>query len=96
MGQANKGFMKIKIERSQEINITTIQIYMKVRDEFACIVKDETGKDIKDHDGYVPSFFPGEHFGDYLILDIDIETGLIKNWKKPTPSELEGFINSAD
>jgi hypothetical protein len=33
------------------------------------------------YDGYVPSFFPGEHFGDYVMLDIDPYTGKILNWK---------------
>lgn len=35
-----------------------------------------------DYNGYVPSFMPGEHYGDYLMIDIDPYTGLILNWKK--------------
>lgn len=31
---------------------------------------------------YVPGFFPGDHAGDYLELDIDVATGTIKNWPK--------------
>lgn len=34
------------------------------------------------YDGYVPGFFPGEHAGDYLELDIEVATGLITNWPK--------------
>jgi hypothetical protein len=30
-----------------------------------------------------------EHWGDYVMLDIDIETGQIVNWKKPTQDELD-------
>lgn len=30
--------------------------------------------------GYVPNFFPGEHYGDYIELDIDPATGMILNW----------------
>jgi hypothetical protein len=43
-----------------------------------------TNKDgtITEYDGYVPSFMPGEHWGDYLLLDVDPYTGLILNWKK--------------
>jgi hypothetical protein len=30
---------------------------------------------------YVPSWFPGDHYGDYLILDISAE-GVVTNWDK--------------
>lgn len=30
---------------------------------------------------YVPGFMPGEHYGDYVILDID-SNGVIANWEK--------------
>ncbi|CAB4131573.1 hypothetical protein UFOVP276_23 [uncultured Caudovirales phage] len=42
----------------------------------------------QEHDGYVPEFFPGNHYGDYVILNIDIDTGKILNWKTPTTGEL--------
>ena len=42
-----------------------------------------------DYDGYVPDFFPEEHDGDYVELDIDIDTGQILNWKRPTLVELK-------
>lgn len=34
------------------------------------------------YDGYVPSFMPGEHWGDYVMLDIDPYTGRILDWKR--------------
>ena len=37
-----------------------------------------------DYSGYVPEWMPGEHFGDYVELDIDVETGKILNWDKPS------------
>lgn len=40
----------------------------------------------------VPDFFPGEHYGDYLILNIDLETGQIKNWKKPAATDIEKIL----
>ena len=39
------------------------------------------GNVIAEHDGYVPEFMPGEHYGDYVELKIDIETGKLLNWK---------------
>jgi len=61
-------------------------VHVKVVDTGSYDLLDDAGKVVagKDED-YVPSFFPGEHYGDYLILDIDIDTGLITNWKQPTP-----------
>lgn len=42
----------------------------------------------QNYDGYVPDFFPGEHYGDYVQLDIDIDSGKIVNWSTPTKAEL--------
>lgn len=47
--------------------------------------------DGKDYDGYVPEWFPHpntSHYGDYVILEINPETGQILNWKKPTATQL--------
>jgi len=41
---------------------------------------------------YVPKFFP-DNGGDYIELNIDIETGKILNWKKPTQKELMNSMN---
>lgn len=38
-------------------------------------------------DGYVPDFFPGEHFGDYIELEIDPLTGIIMNWDTTITAE---------
>lgn len=46
------------------------------------------GKEVKEHDGYVPKFMP-EGGGDYISLEIDIDTGLIVNWVKPTQKQLD-------
>jgi hypothetical protein len=43
------------------------------------------------YDGYVPKFFPGQHYGDYVELEIELETGRILNWKKPTEEDLSVF-----
>jgi len=50
--------------------------------DLCCIdVYDDDGKTLYTHDGYVPDFMPGQHFGDYIELQIDVETGLILNWQ---------------
>jgi hypothetical protein len=60
-----------------------------------CAIKflDEDGKYVGERCDYVPDYFPEEHYGDYLELDIDVETGVILNWKKPTQKELKDSIN---
>ena len=71
---------------------TVLSICAKCSDRFAAILTDTNGKVLKEHDEYVPEFMPGEHYGDYVELDIDIETGQILNWKKPTKKLLDQFI----
>lgn len=76
-----------------EHDAKTLRIHMKCRDEFECSILDEKYNCIKDYEGYVPDLMPGEHYGDYLILNIDLETGMITNWETPTKESLERFIN---
>lgn len=69
-----------------------LKICVKCSDMFSAeLVVD--GEVTKTHDGYVPKFMPEEHYGDYVELDIDIETGMIVNWQKPSDSELESQLN---
>lgn len=67
----------------------TIQICAKCSDMFSASFND--GENVKNYEGYVPDFFPDQHWGDYVILKIDIDTGKILNWKKPTEKDLEIF-----
>lgn len=85
--------MKIGIKKTVEVEAKTLCLHMKVRDEFCAVLKDQDGDSLKNYEGYVPNFMPGNHYGDYLILDIDIETGKILNWKPPTQEDIEDFIN---
>ena len=60
------------------------------------------GTTLKINDGYVPAMMPGQHvgeapdshYGDYIIISIDIETGKILNWKKPSKTTLDHFIKT--
>ena len=69
-----------------------IQISAKCSDMFsASLIKD--GKEVADYSGYVPDFFPGKHYGDYVTLDIDVETGQILNWKAPSQDQLDEIFS---
>ena len=71
----------------------TIRINAKCSDLFWAALEVD-GKRIGEIDGYVPGWFPNpaeEHYGDYVSLEIDLSTGKILNWKKPTRTNLLDF-----
>ncbi len=85
--------MKINQYKSVQVEAKTLKIHLKICDEFSAQIADQDGNIIgEQEDVYVPDFMPGEHSGDYLILDIDLDTGQITNWKKPTTEQIEAFL----
>jgi hypothetical protein len=88
--------MKINQQKLVQVEAKTLKLHLKVCDRFTGALVDKDGVELKDFDSYVPSFMPGDHYGDYVILDIDIDTGMITNWTPPTANQLEQFINSED
>ena len=85
--------MNLKIKKEVVVEAKTLKIHAKCSDCCSAELLDQDGATIHETDGYVPGFMPGDHYGDYVIIDIDIDTGMIKNWKKPTVEDLEGWIN---
>ena len=68
-----------------------LRITAKCSDMFDASLIDNKGEHVRHYSGYVPSWFPNpsvEHYGDYVDLDIDMETGRILNWKKPSQATL--------
>lgn len=65
-------------------NVMTARIVAKCSDLCYVTLMDAKGKAVAEHNGYVPEFMPGEHYGDYIELNIDLATGRILNWKKPS------------
>jgi hypothetical protein len=84
--------MQINTQKTVQVDVTELHLYIKVRDGFAAGLKDAQGEEVGSYEGYVPDFFPGQHYGDYLILNIDLDTGLIKNWKKPGAADIEKML----
>ena len=73
--------------------MTTIKVCAKCSDMFSASLL-ENNKTIGQMDGYVPAWFPNpnvQHYGDYVELEIDVATGQIVNWKKPTTAQLKEF-----
>ena len=89
--------MELEIEKKVKVQAKTLAIHMKVSDRFSAVLRDQDGSIIHDQtDGYVPDFMPGEHYGDYVILDIDMDTGMVTNWKKPTKTAVQKWIKGDD
>lgn len=65
-------------------------IYMSAKCSALCYLDlcNEKGGSLGEYTGYVPDFFPGDHFGEYIDLEIDVDSGVILNWKKPTKQDL--------
>jgi hypothetical protein len=63
------------------MNPAVVKVTAKCSDLCFTQVVDANDNVIAEHDGYVPEFMPGEHYGDYVELKIDIATGKLLNWK---------------
>lgn len=88
--------MEISTKKTVNVEAKTLNLYCKIRDCFTATLVDQDGVTLKEYDGYVPNFMPGDHYGDYLILDIDIDTGQITNWKTPSREKIEQFIRGEE
>lgn len=84
--------MEIEKQEVVKVNAKLLRLHLKVSDRFTCSLESATGTELKDYDGYVPDFMPGQHYGDYVILDIDIDTGHVTNWKVPSAEQIQEFI----
>lgn len=87
--------MQINMTKQVPVDVKEIRVHIKVCDRFDGTFVDAQGETLRDYEGYVPGFFPGDHYGDYLILNIDLETGQILNWKKPTAEDVEAYISGS-
>lgn len=84
--------MEIEKTETVKVNAKYLKLHLKVTDQFYASLESFTGTCLKDYEGYVPDFMPGDHFGDYVYLTIDIDTGEIVNWSMPTATQIENFI----
>lgn len=66
---------------------------VKCSDMFSCQITNGQQVVVEDYCDYVPDFMPDEHFGDYVILDIDLDTGKIVNWRKNASELVDQFID---
>jgi hypothetical protein len=76
----NDGERPMKLKTAPAV----MRINAKCSDLFSAMFDDATGNTVAEYVGYVPGFMPGQHWGDYVELDIDLKTGAILNWKAPS------------
>jgi hypothetical protein len=89
--------MKLGVKREVEVDAKVLKLHLKVADMFTAELVGSNGEVLHDQsDGYVPKFMPGQHYGDYVILDIDVDTGMVLNWKPPTPEALRDWMDTGD
>ena len=89
--------MEIIQIKQVKVNAKTLKICVKCSDRFSYSIADQDGEELFcQDDGYVPDFMPGQHYGDYIILDIDIDTGVVTNWKKPTAQQIEDAMKEEE
>lgn len=83
--------MKIGIKKTVDVDAKILKVHAKPCDSGTYTLVDAQGETIAEDDGYVPGFMPDDG-GDYIVLDIEIETGRILNWQVPTPEQLAEWI----
>ena len=89
--------MKIGLKKTVDVDATEIRLHVKCTDYFTAHIHDKEGDELGGQDdGYVPSFFPGEHYGDYIILNIDLKSGKILNWVEPSADDIIEFIEGEE
>lgn len=88
--------MKIWQMKRVEVDAKVLKMHLKVGDMFTATLHDQDGEEIfEQRGGYAPGFLPG-YYGDYVFLDVDIDTGKILNWTPPTEQQLQKWINNED
>ncbi len=70
----------------------TLSIYIKERSEFGAFLIDKDGCGVTIYEDFLPDFIPLQSCSHCFMLTIDMNTGKITNWKKPTPQQIENCL----
>lgn len=67
--------IELDVQKTVKVQAKELHIHCKVCDDTASL-HDQDGVEIcNQQDGYVPGFMPGQHYGDYVILNIEHRDG---------------------
>lgn len=84
--------MAIELDQKVTVKVQAkeISIHVKCTDEFNANLIDSNGNIIGHiEDENVPRFIPSVDCSEILTLNIDLETGQITNWRKPSAKDIE-------
>lgn len=73
---------------------TTAFVSAKCSDLCSVTLYDKDGNEIVERNGYVPDWMPDDHYGDYVMLEIELATGKILNWKPPSDAALNKWAKA--
>jgi hypothetical protein len=85
--------LTINLATSQAENwLFDSQVYTNYKTSDRCLIKFETAEgELISYEGYVPSFFPGNHFGDYVMLSIS-RKGMVQGLEV-TDAEIDQILD---
>lgn len=85
----------VTLSKKVTVNVEakTVGICAKPCDAGTYTLLDEAHRTICYVDGYVPRWLGEDDSGDYIELEIDLETEQVLNWKAPTAKELERWMD---
>lgn len=86
--------MEISDANGNKLILKTIKIDVKCSDNFGSEIFNDKNILINKYNGYVPKIIPGR-YGDFVELEIDIDTGKILNWNN-NKELFEDFIASQE
>lgn len=79
--------MKVKT-KDRSVDVAVVRVCAKCSDLCSVVLLDTAGEELRRNNGYVPEFMPGDHCGDYVELEIDVDTGRILNWAEGGKADL--------
>ncbi len=84
--------METRMNKRVSAQTKTLNLYIKERGEFGAFLINQDGCGLAVYEDFLPDFIPLQPCSHYFMLAIDMNTGKITNWKKPTPEQIENCL----
>jgi len=73
-----------------------LSLCAKCSDLCSCVYENDKGEVVAESDSYVPKGINiGDQYGDYVEMEIDMQTGQILNWKAVSEAQIIKAIKAA-
>lgn len=81
--------VSVRVYRPEIVTLGALKVRVPVAPgSFNVTLHDDRDQQVQSYDGNVPTWMPGDHGGDEIILDIDVATGRILNWRTADLADL--------